>query len=757
LAFDFSLIFSMHKIIQALVNFFLCMILVVHSSHAVDRPKIGLVLAGGGAAGVAHVGVIRELERMGIRPDCVVGTSMGAIIAGLYAAGYSAAELENVVLQIDWTTILNDYSDRSTQHPIRRDSRTDPFSVISNLPIGHDDEGIRVVGGLVDGVKLSLLLRELTARVSGKSNFDQLPIPFRAIATDLETGEQVIMRSGDLALAMRASMSIPALFPPVERYGRILVDGGVVNNFPTDVARDLCADIIIGVNLPSDPPSRRGLQTVPGAISQLINLMINRQALANEASLTTDDILILPEVNSIGMLDFEKAPIAADIGARAVLAVQDRLLELKNLVVRPNTASTQTGELAQSPSKTATPNNAIQFDTFRVENETRISNDIILSRLALTEPGEVLPEVLQRQLLKLYGLDLFGSINYRLEEQDGKTELVIEAHKRSTGYSEYLLGLGLQDNFNGDGDYTLGFGASFTQLNALAGRINLNAAIGSILGASIEYEQPVNLEQTKFIVSSLRYRGVTVPAYTPSSDIRVGDFRVSEGLASLNYLWIPIESLTLGVGSSYRWNRVERRTGALNLLSQAGLDENWEGGARVGFLFDYDTLDSANLPHSGSQLSIHLNMDIENREENVGEVSIDGLSVATVGRYSIAGFLSIDGEVSPDGLDPHFLGGFQRLSGFSENQLFGNIAMVTGVRAYRNTRSNFLFGPDSFIGASLEYGGVWNDWSDIDNDEALFHGSIFTGAETPLGPVMLGVGFGQNNEWAARFSLGSRF
>ena len=717
------------------------------SAQDQDRPKIGLVLAGGGAAGVAHVGVIRELERMGIRPDCVVGTSMGAIIAGLYASGYSASELEEVVLRIDWTSILDDYSDRSTQHPLRRDSRIDPFTAGSSLPIGTDEQGFQVVGGLVDGVKLALLLRELTVKAQGITNFDKLPVPFRAIATDLETGEQVVMRSGDLALALRASMSIPALFPPVERKGRILVDGGVVNNFPTDVARELCADVIIGVNLPSDPPARRDLQSVPGAISQLINLMVDRQAKANESSLSEKDILILPKVNSIGMLEFEKAPTAADIGAQAVLAVSDKLLALRG---QGMAGATPKSEPVDEVS------NTIRYDALRIENRTRISNDIILSRLALDVPGQISPEDLNRKLLKLYGLNLFGSVNYRLEDEENHTELVVEASRPKTGYSEYQVAIGLQDDFAGQGEYVLGLGASFTQLNPLAGRVNLALALGSTLGASVDYEQPLNNLQTNYLVSSLSYSQTTVPAYTEDAT-RVADFKVYEGLAGISYLWVPQEFLTLGLSTSYRWNRVERFTGAVDLLSQAGLDEDWDGGVRVGAIFDYDTLDNTDLPHSGSQLSIHLNVDVDKGEENVGEVLIDGLSVASYGRYSVAGFFTIDGEISPDGLDPHFLGGFQKLSGFSDNQLLGNIALIGGIRAYRNTTSAKLFGAESFFGMSLEYGGVWNEWSEISAENAYLHGSIFTGIETLFGPIMLGVGVGENNEWAARFSLGSRF
>ena len=727
-----------------------CSIFSFSDSRAAEDQKVGLVLSGGGAAGIAHVGVIRELERLGIRPDCVVGTSMGAIIAGLYASGYSADELEKVVLDIDWTTILNDYSDRSTLHPMRRDSRSDPFTVATDLPIGRDEHGITFSGGVVDGEKLLLLLRELTSRTSSTGSFDDLVIPFRAIATDLETGKQVIMKQGDLAMALRASMSIPALFPAVERNGKILVDGGVVNNFPTDVARELCADIIIGVSLPSLAPNRRSLKTVTGSLSQLIRLMVERQERANEAALREQDILIQPQTEDIGLLDFASAKIAVVKGAQAVLDVKDKLLSMG--IGRRNLAPISTTEVA----KNAYRNDSIHFDTIQIRNSTKVSDEIIRSRLSLKEPGEVSASDLQRQLLKIYGLDLFGAVTYQLEEHDGGTVLVIVADRRSKGTSEFSIGLGLEDDFRGEGEFTLGIGGGFTQLNELAGRVDIALGIGSKLGGRLKYEQPLNPGQTQYVVSSLSFLNRVVPIFT-EADGRVADFRVLEGLASLDYIWSPSESLRLGLGTSYRWNKLQLRTGAPGLLTQAGLDEQWEGSVRLGALFDYDTLDNVDLPHAGSQLSIRYNVDVENDGEDVGEVIIDALTVHTFGNYSVAGFLSLDGEVEPDGLDPHFLGGFQRLSGYSEDQLFGNIAAVVGGRIYKNIAFDSLFGGETFIGGSLEYGGVWDEWSQISGAAAVLHGSLFSGVETPFGPLIIGLGIGEHKQWAARFSLGNRF
>ena len=215
------------------------------------RPRIGLVLGGGGARGAAHVGVLRELERMRIPIDAIAGTSMGAIIGGLYASGMSAAELEELVVSLDWATVLSD-APRRTDLSFRRKQDDEQFPI--DLEFGIKDGELLLPKGVVQGQKLDLILRELTIDVSHISNFDDLPIPFRAIASDIALGEMYVMGQGDLARSIRASISVPGLIAPVRLGGRLLVDGGLVGNLPIDVMRTMDVDIIIAVNV--EFPSR---------------------------------------------------------------------------------------------------------------------------------------------------------------------------------------------------------------------------------------------------------------------------------------------------------------------------------------------------------------------------------------------------------------------------------------------------------------------------------------------------------------------
>lgn len=216
------------------------------AGDASQRPRVGLVLGGGGARGGAHIGVLKELERMRIPVDAIAGTSMGAIVGGLYATGMSAAELESLIGSLDWAGALTDKPDRADLS-FRR--KQDDAQVPVDFELGLRGASLVLPKGVVQGQKLDLLLRELTLGVSHVHDFDELPIPFRAIASDIEKGEIYVMERGDLARAIRASMSVPAVFTPVRIDGRLLVDGGLVGNLPVDVMQAMGVDIVIAVDV----------------------------------------------------------------------------------------------------------------------------------------------------------------------------------------------------------------------------------------------------------------------------------------------------------------------------------------------------------------------------------------------------------------------------------------------------------------------------------------------------------------------------
>src|SRR5258708_5691115 len=222
------------------------------AAEPATRPRICLVLSGGGARGMAHIGVLKILEDLKIPIDCIAGTSMGAIVGGLYASGMTAADIDATMRSLDWQEAFRDA-------PPRRDlafrRKQDDRNFLVRLPRGLQHRKILLPKGFIQGQKLQETLRQLTLPFSSSTDFDLLPTPFRAVATDLETGNAVVMEKGDLAIAMRASMSAPGVFAPVELNGRLLVDGGLAENLPVNVARAMHADILIlsDVSFPLQP------------------------------------------------------------------------------------------------------------------------------------------------------------------------------------------------------------------------------------------------------------------------------------------------------------------------------------------------------------------------------------------------------------------------------------------------------------------------------------------------------------------------
>ncbi len=261
------------------------------TAQALSRPRIGLVLSGGGARGLAHVGVLKMLERERIPIDVIAGTSMGAIIGGLYASGMSALQLEKELLAVNWDDVFASRVDRPLLSQRRKEQ---DFELSPLLEFGMRDGELRAPLGALSGRGLESLLRRYTLPVRGVRDFSQLAIPFRAVATDLETGKPVILGSGDLALAMRSSMSVPGVFAPTEADGRILGDGGLIDNLPVGVARAMGADIVIAVNIGTPLSGRAALSSVTGLTAQMLSILTEQNVERSLALLKPGDVLIAP-------------------------------------------------------------------------------------------------------------------------------------------------------------------------------------------------------------------------------------------------------------------------------------------------------------------------------------------------------------------------------------------------------------------------------------------------------------------------------
>ncbi|HZW58964.1 MAG TPA: patatin-like phospholipase family protein, partial [Woeseiaceae bacterium] len=272
-----------------------------------ERPRIGLVLGGGGARGAAHIGVLRELERLHVPVDVIAGTSMGAIVGGLYASGKTPAELAEIVATLDWEDSFEDEPPRR-ELPFRRKQDDEAYPV--RFELGLRDGHLQLPLGLIQGQKLGHILRELTAPVAGVDDFDELPIPFRAVTSDIETGEPYVIGSGDLTLALRASMSAPGIFAPVQIDGHQLVDGGLVGNVPVDVVKAMGVDVVIAVDVEFPLYEARQLQSGLDITAQMLTVLIRKETRRQLESLDDADVLIRPELGQFGSTNFAEITAA---------------------------------------------------------------------------------------------------------------------------------------------------------------------------------------------------------------------------------------------------------------------------------------------------------------------------------------------------------------------------------------------------------------------------------------------------------------
>ena len=450
-----------------------------------ERPKIGLALSGGGARGAAHIGVLKVLEKYNVPVDYIAGTSMGALIGGLYASGVSPAELERIISEIDWTDAFLDAIARSDRSFRRK--RDDDLYLVRQKP-GITSDGLRFPRGILDGQKIDLLLRRLTLPVVAIRDFDDLGIPFRAVAADLETGEAVVLGEGDLALALRASMSLPAVFVPREINGRPLIDGGVSVNLPVDVVRSMGADIVIAVDISTPIARLEDIVSVLNVVDQLSSFLTQRNTTLQIASLGPSDIFIQPDLGNIGTGSFGRAVEAIPAGLKAAEAAAGRLSEL---AIPPDEYAAR---LAGRSARRELP----IINEVRVSNNSRLSDEVIRARLAVEEGARLDIDRLEENLEQIYGLELFESVYFDVGEEPERTVLHVDVRERSWGADYIQMGVSVFEDFEGP-NFNISLAYQATAMNRLNGEFRGGAQGGSEPALFASFYQPLDARLRYFV------------------------------------------------------------------------------------------------------------------------------------------------------------------------------------------------------------------------------------------------------------------
>jgi NTE family protein len=554
------------------------------TAAAATRPRVGLVLGGGGARGAAHIGVLEVLQRLRVPVDCVAGTSMGALVAGAWAAGLSPATMRKELAAADWGDMFQDNPDYADLN-FRNKRLSQRF--LPGTETGISAGGAVSPPGVVAGQKIKLFFNHLVRADAGERELQELPLPVSIIATDIGNGERVVYREGSLTLAMRASMSVPGLMAPLEYRGRKLVDGGLVDNVPIREVRERCnAQVVIAVNVGSPPLPPEQVNGLLSITAQMVALLTEQNVSASLATLKPGDIYIKPDLGSVTAGDFERHAEAAESGRVAAEAVAAQLAALS--VDEPTYAAWQ--------QRIAVRERGVpRIDAVEIAGMLRVNPEVLRRYVEQRNSAPLDRTALERDLLRAYGDGHYERVDYTILNQQGRNVLRLLPVEKSWGPDYLRMALRLDSNLSQGSTYLLRAGYQKTWLNDLGGEMLITAELGSSTGAGVQLYQPLDAGQRFFVDAQAEYR-------RDRNDYFVLDQRVAEYRTSRSRL-----ELTAGVNFNLvgQLRAGWRQTKVFNSL-ETGIDifapvpERPAGGWLLAL--DMDQSDRLYFPRSGWSL-----------------------------------------------------------------------------------------------------------------------------------------------------------
>jgi len=706
------------------------------------RPRIGLALSGGGARGFAHVGVLRALETLRVPIDCIAGTSAGSAIGAAYASGLSPDEIERALRSADWDRdIFDDDPPRRAQQS-RRKSAEKRF--LLDLTVGLRDGAVQMPPGLISGQKIELFLHRMLGSSALLGSFDLLPIPFRAIATDIEIGEMVAQDRGSLVTAVRASMAVPSVFAPVQANGRLLVDGGLTRNMPVDVVRGMCADVVIAIDIGSPLLTRDELGNAFGIAAQMVNVLMERNMQDSRSEIRQGvDVLIRPDLGNVGAGSFAQGVDGIAPGERATLAARDAL---ERLALAPAEYDRWLAERASRQVRSD------RFTGVRVIGTDEPTGRALLAQAALPTAGELDRDQLERAISAWNATGDFDRIGYSLLPESGGQDLVVEVVERAWGPNYLRFGLGAAADSKQNGVFDILFGFRRPRLNASGGEFKAEYQFGTVSRLAAEFFQPLNRGEVRGFVTP-RLLVEDVPRW-----LFLGDRRVAE---------YGIETQQAGVDVGVQGSLGEARLGAF-----AGRRKSVPRIASSffpAFETDYwglqlslqvDQLDATDFPREGYLLGLVARTEdlstLGGPRERVDLGQLVGKQVASWGPHTVAAAFRLGEATEGAELAQLFsLGGFMNVSGLQLNQLQGRSLRYASL-SYQNqlfTLPNPL-GRGVYAGLAAEAGRVTGLPFGLGDAEWKPGLTGYLGAHTAIGPVYLGYAIARGNNRLVYLYLG---
>ena len=702
--------------------------------HIVDRPCTALVLGGGGARGGAHLGVIRQLEAQKIPIDLIVGTSIGAFVGGLYASGHSPDEIEQILRTLDWGAGFSDKVSRD-EMPLRRSQQRDQYAI--RLDIGLSTEGVKLPKGLLLGQAMAELIERAYGVQSAHLQFDRLPIPFRAIATDLRNKDTVILAQGSLLSAVQASMSIPGVVQPMRLEGKVLVDGGVANNLPISVAKQLGATRIIAVAIDAPLREESQLDSAFAVTEQLTSFLVRQEVEQQKKLLTASDLLIEPKLVGIDTLAFEKMGLAINAGVASAKANSAKLAAFAKPEIYAHWQQGQRTRLTDQS----------QISKVTLLNQSALADEVLLDRLQLIPGQTYSANQLTSAIHRLYGLDQFERVRHQLIPQaDGTEELMIEAEDKSWGPGYLNFNFLMDDDFSSNRRVQLAASYNRTNLSPYGAEWYNEVAIGTDKLFSSELYWP--LYNTDTFVSAKAYRAVGALIVEGEEGLSLGDFIRQETVLALRGGINLSDDAQLSAAWLDKSGRYQLPQFFANSLRTKYLQFTREGPE---LKLQWDSLDHPTFAGRGSKLDVSrqwLDDEFQGTAASSVNTSIEMIAATRWRdhqfkvRWLDQRYQSADGDIA---LEQYSLGGLLNLSGYPRNYLYSS-ALKFGSLVYlykvHENRFSFFQAP-FYLGGSVERGwikdSIWQPANGVGQDW-VWAGSVFLGWDSPIGAVMFGYG-----------------
>ncbi|QTD54280.1 patatin-like phospholipase family protein [Sulfidibacter corallicola] len=706
-----------------------------------DGPRIGLALSGGGARGYAHLGVLRVLEEQRVPIHAVAATSMGAMVGGLYAAGLPLERIEAIMLDLNWPDLFDDQPARRDR-TFRRKEEDQRF--LFDFEVGISRQGVRLPTGLSAGQKLNFFLRRNTLGVAHISDFNQLPIPYRAMGTDIVKGDSVALQRGDLTKAIRASMALPGMFAPVSIDNRLLVDGGVVNNLPIEVLKDMDVDVIIAVDIGLPLRERDKLITLMDVSSQAMGILSRKQV---EQQLDQADLLIVPPISDIGTLDFAATAEIRNRGEDAARAAVDQLAQW---------SVSESAYRAYQQRRTKPPPATKRVVSLDIVGLKRVDERVVRGRLRL-KPGDPLDlPSLRRDLDRVFGLGDFELVDFQLKPAEGGFHVRILIREKFWGPN--YLHFGVNTTIDDDQNTRILplVNLTNTRLNALGGELRTDFIFGETQRLRSEFYQPLDFGGRFFIAPQI---GID----RDKSQLAGGGEPLE--LESIFFRANLDLGLNLGAYGEFRtryvYGKYDADFGVLEFPDGNPLDGVTLGGISTSLIVD--RLDNRAFPKQGMLTSLSL---FSVREDMGADDTFDSATFNLVltksfGRHTLLGWLESASGLENEPLPfyaQYGIGGFFSFSAYERGELIGShYAILRPTYLYRAGNLPAPIGDGIYVGGWLELGNMWQTRDEVDLQDLRYTATFTLGADTRIGPVYLSLGLAEKDRHSLYLSIGPSF